>query len=52
MDSRISFNPASRARIRGPKLTPEGSAVVGTRMVMFVRAKLRFCLWLSRVKKQ
>lgn len=52
MDSRISFNAASRARMRGPKLPLEGSAVVGTRGVMFFRAKLRFRLWLSRVKKQ
>lgn len=52
MDSRISFNRASRARIRGPKLTPEWSGVVGKCGVMLIRAKLRFCLWLSRVKKQ
>lgn len=52
IDPRISFNRFSRARIRGPKLTPELSGVVGKRGVMFFRAKLRFCLWLSRVKKQ
>lgn len=52
MDSRISFNRFSRARIRGPKMTLELSGVVGKRAVMFFRARLRFRLWLSRVKKQ
>lgn len=52
MDSRISFNRFSRKRMRGPKTTLELSGLVGKRWVMFFRAELRFCLWMSRVKKQ
>lgn len=55
MESRIRFSWASRARIRGPKLAPEVSGVVGVvgkvGEILF-RARLMFCLWLSRVKKQ
>lgn len=50
MESRVRFRLASRARIRGPKLSPPGR--VGKRGESLSRAKLKFCLWASRVKKQ
>lgn len=54
MESRIRFRLASRARMRGPKFprSPSPPGREGTLVKSLSRAKLRFCLWASRVKKQ